>query len=173
MISHLRCKFSRTLHDAGAGIQKILWSSCSLLKSLELLLQLHHLWICLNLLLAVAKLFHQPFAILFNRAHELLHFFLLLGAQCTLLLATALVFACLLCTSRALFLLQLVHPRHHLCNLRILVLLSAAQTLSFELRLARNNLVLQVLQLLTLFFADASAFLLLGLFLLHLFFGSA
>merc|ERR1719174_1098685 len=113
-------------------------------------------------------LLHKLLAVHFDFLLQVIYRFLLLSAQCTLLLgAAAFVLAGLRGGSRTLFLFQLVHSCHHCSNFGVFVLLSTTHSFCLERGLPCNNLVLQIFQLCTFFLADSCA---LCLFLFLLFF---
>mmetsp|Transcript_74355 Transcript_74355/g.138864 ORF Transcript_74355/g.138864 Transcript_74355/m.138864 type:complete len:279 (+) Transcript_74355:52-888(+) len=121
----------------------------------------HHVWIGLDLLLAVLVLGLQHLTVLLNLLGQLLDLPLLVCRQDLLLLR-------LLVTlhggaSWVLLLLELVHARNHGDNAVILVDLTSGHSRLLELLLEINDTVLELLKLVAFGLADACRLLLLGL----------
>mmetsp|Transcript_54490 Transcript_54490/g.86632 ORF Transcript_54490/g.86632 Transcript_54490/m.86632 type:complete len:268 (+) Transcript_54490:26-829(+) len=142
--------------------------SAPLLESRKAALHVLQIWICLDVLVAVAKLIPQLGLVQFDIILQLGKVLLLLCAKRGLLVLLSVLL--LLGTAWFLLLLQLIHTSHHLHDLLVLVLLSTTHALLLKDGLSLDDLLLQILQLLGLCRAEASTFLfglLLGLFLAH------
>mmetsp|Transcript_98403 Transcript_98403/g.254439 ORF Transcript_98403/g.254439 Transcript_98403/m.254439 type:complete len:319 (+) Transcript_98403:100-1056(+) len=111
----------------------------------------------LHVLGAVAELGLQAVLVGIDLASELVQLLLLLGAQGGLAALLALLLLGILRAARLLLLLELVHPLHPLHYLRVLVLLAAAHALGLQLRLAVDDVLLQLVELLLLRGAQAGA----------------
>merc|ERR1740121_704013 len=146
-----------------------LWSkSFFALEGVQLFDHVGHVWISGDLLLAILELCLQLGSVFLDLLCQLRHLRLLVSTQ--LLTGLLVVFLLLRRATRALFLLELIHAGDHSHNPLILVLLSATHTLLFQLLLQRHDVRLQLLQLVSLCFADTCCFHLLLWLLLLLWF---
>merc|ERR1740121_84915 len=134
-----------------------LWSkSFFALEGVQLFDHVGHVWISGDLLLAILELCLQLGSVFLDLLCQLCHLCLLVSTQ--LLTGLLVVFLLLRRATRALFLLELIHACDHGHNTLVFVLLSAAHTLLLQLLLQRHDVCLQLLQLVSLCFADACCF---------------
>merc|ERR1719350_1907320 len=138
-------------------------SPCLSLHLVELLLHVLEIWVCLDILVCVAKLRLQLRLVLLDL---LLQGHLLLAAARLLLVLLGLLAS--ICEGRVLLDLQLLHARDPSRDLLVLVLLAAGEALGLQLRLPRHDVLLQLLQFVALGPAYAGGLRLLRLLLLLL-----
>merc|ERR1719401_3194401 len=129
----------------------------ALLEGGERFLHILELRVGLHVLVAVAELCLQLVLVRLDLPAERIRLLLLLRAERRLTLLLVVLLGVLCRGSGLCLFLELVHavdPRH---DLIVLVLLAAAHALGLQLGLAGDDVVLQLLKLITLSWADASA----------------